>query len=151
MVVYRIGKTIHGNDLTGEGSKLSGGRWNHIGISCLYTSESRALSVLEYSANVALDLLPNSLSFISIEIPDNSLTEFSLSDLPNDWKNPVSPLSTKNFGTLLFKKAEYLALKIPSVIVSQEFNYLINPTHPDISRVTIKEIVDFVYDIRIKN
>jgi RES domain-containing protein len=151
MVVYRIGKTIHGNDLSGEGSKLNGGRWNQIGTSCIYTSESRALSVLEYSANVPLDLIPNSLSFTSIEIPDNSVIEFTLSDLPSDWNNHVSPQSTKNLGTVLFKKAEYLVLKIPSVIIPQEFNYLINPIHSDISKVAIKEIVDFVYDVRIKN
>lgn len=151
MIVYRIGKTIHANDLSGEGARLNGGRWNHAGTSCIYSSESRALSVLEFSSNVSLDLIPRDLSFTSIDIPDNSWIELSISDLPADWNDTVTPVSTKDFGTHLLKQTGSLALKIPSVIIPQEFNYLINPIHQDISKVSIKEIVDFAYDLRIKH
>ena len=61
MRLYRIGKSKYSKDLTGEGAKLNGGRWNHEGIACIYTAESYALCLLEYSVRVQLSDLPKNL------------------------------------------------------------------------------------------
>lgn len=58
MLLYRIGKTKYAKDLDGIGAKVNGGRWNHEGVACIYTAESRALSLLEYSAHVSIDTIP---------------------------------------------------------------------------------------------
>ena len=62
MLVYRIGRTKRAGDLTGEGSRLNGGRWNHKLTPCIYTSESRALALLEYTVNVNIDEIPRALT-----------------------------------------------------------------------------------------
>src|SRR5690606_15059663 len=87
------------SDLSGQGARMFGGRWNHPNIACLYTSSSRALAVLEYTVNVNLDDIPRALSFTSIEIPDDQVLELSMADLPGNWRDAPSPASTKDLGT----------------------------------------------------
>lgn len=150
MIVYRIGRTKYAGDLTGEGARLFGGRWNQKLTACLYASESRALAVLEYTVNANIDDIPRAMSITTLEIPDHSLQELKIAELPGDWAVAPAPRSTKQFGTALLQKAEHLVLKIPSAVIPQEFNYLINPSHKDSVSITIVDIRDFVYDIRIK-
>jgi RES domain-containing protein len=120
MIVYRISKTRYANDLSGEGARLHGGRWNHKGTPCIYTSENRALAVLEYTVNVAIDDIPRALSMVVIDIPVDDMTTFA----------PI--------------------IKIPSAVIPEEFNYVLNPMHPDSRSFRIIQVTDFVYDIRIK-
>jgi RES domain-containing protein len=150
MIVYRIGRTKYANDLSGEGARLHGGRWNHKMVPCIYTSQSRALALLEYTVNVNIDDIPRALSFTTFEIPDNSLLVLQLKDLPGNWTEAPSPGSTKDFGTAILKKGEYSVIKIPSVVIPLESNYLINPLHRDITKCKIIDVHDFVYDVRIK-
>jgi len=150
MIVYRIGKTKYADDLKGEGARLNGGRWNHKLTPCLYASESRALALLEYTVNVNIDDIPRALSFTTFEIPDKSIEILKEEDLPGNWKQTPAPTSTKDFGTNLLKAAKNLVFKIPSAIIPNEHNYLLNPAHPDNKNYKILEIKDFVYDVRTK-
>jgi RES domain-containing protein len=150
MIVYRISKTRYSHDLTGEGARLNGGRWNHILTPCVYTSESRALAVLEFTVNVNIEDIPRALSIISIEIPDDSWTEPRRPSLPGDWMQVPAPSSTKDFGTKLLKLADAPVIKIPSSVVTGEYNYILNPLHPDSRDFKILKVEDFVYDVRIK-
>ena len=150
MIVYRVGKTRYAGDLTGEGARLNGGRWNHKLTPCIYTSESKALAVLEYTVNVNIDDIPRALSFTHFEIPDTEILVLSEADLPGNWKQVPAPSSTKDFGTRLLKAAKKLVIKIPSAVIPGEYNYLINPAHPHIKHCKIKAVKDFVYDVRIK-
>ncbi|HZI23495.1 MAG TPA: RES family NAD+ phosphorylase, partial [Chryseolinea sp.] len=126
MIVYRLSRTRWANDLTGEGSRLHGGRWNHPGTACLYTSESRALAILEYTVNVNVDDIPRSLSMVTLEIPDD-FADFPAASLPGDWKQSPSPVSTKDFGTKALKARAHPTLRFPSIVVPREFNYILNP------------------------
>lgn len=150
MIVYRIGKTKFSNDLTGEGARLFGGRWNQAGTACMYTSENRALAVLEYTVNVNIDDIPRALSITEIEIPDTGIQELNISDLPGNWTEVPSPSSTKDFGTNLLKTSATGIIKIPSSIIPQEYNFILNPLHIDSKHFRIRSIQDFVYDVRIK-
>lgn len=150
MIVYRIGKTKFANDLSGEGARLSGGRWNHKLTPCIYASENRALALLEYTVNINIDEIPRALSFAIIEIPGDSILQLTIPELPGNWTASPAPSSTKDFGTALLKKKENSIIKIPSAVIAQEYNFLINPLHPDIAKCKILSITDFVYDVRIK-
>jgi RES domain-containing protein len=150
MLVYRIGRTKYGRDLTGEGARLNGGRWNHIMTPCLYASENRSLVLLEFTVNLELDDIPRALSFTTLDVPDNSILTLKEAQLPGDWKNVRTPFSTRAFGTDLLNAAKSLVIKIPSIAVPEEWNYLINPVHPDIKQCKIVDVNDTVYDIRIK-
>jgi RES domain-containing protein len=150
MIVYRVSKTKYANDLTGEGARLNGGRWNNKLTPCIYTSESRALALLEYTVNVNIDEVPRVLSYVVFEIPDKGIFELTKAKLPGDWKNTPAPSSTKQFGTDLLNAAKYAVLKIPSIVVPEEFNYILNPKHRDSKKFKILEITDFIFDVRIK-
>lgn len=149
MIVYRLGRAQYSTDLVGEGARRFGGRWNNIGTQCLYTSASRALAVLEYTVNVNIDDIPRVLSFTIIEIPD-IIQELKISELPEDWNQSPAPSSTKNYGSELLIKADAPIIKIPSIIIPQEFNYILNPIHVESKNFKILDLEDFIYDIRIK-
>ena len=150
MIVYRVGRLKYAKDLTGEGARLFGGRWNNKGVPCLYTSETRALTLLEYSVNVNLDDVPRALTMAIIEVPDSSIKVITEAELPGNWKHAPAPSETKEFGSALFKDKKFSVFKIPSTVVPEEFNYLLNPIHKDSQLFKLLEIKDFVYDVRIQ-
>jgi RES domain-containing protein len=150
MEVFHIGTKKFASQLTGEGAKLHGGRWNSIGTACLYTAESISLCVLEYAANVSLHQMPASLCITAYSLPEKSWKEFSLDELPKNWQEIPSPVETQEWGSTKLQAADFLALKLPSVIIPSEYNYILNPLHPDFKKVRIKEILPFTFDSRIK-
>lgn len=150
MIVYRVGRNKFSKDLSGEGARLHGGRWNHILTPCMYTSESRALAVLEYTVNVSIDDIPRSLSITTIEIPDSGIHELTIADLPGNWAESPAPASTKDFGTNLLRANTFPVLKFPSAVIKQEFNCILNPKHIGAKAFKILDVEDFVYDVRIK-
>jgi RES domain-containing protein len=151
MIVYRLAPARFANDLTGEGARLFGGRWNHPGIACLYSSESRALAVLEYSVNTGADHIPPALSIITIDTGTATIEEIPESALPPDWKATPTTSSTKDFGSEILKSSKAAIIKIPSVIITSEHNFLLNPAHSDARKFKIYELTDFNYDLRIKD
>lgn len=151
MIVYRIGRTRYANDLIGEGARLFGGRWNNKLIGCLYTSESRALALLEYTVNIDINDIPRALSITTIEISDHYIKNLKEADLPGDWKYSPAPSSTKSFGSKLLLAAAEPVIKIPSAIIPDEYNYLLNPLHTESKKFKVTDINDFIYDVRIKN
>lgn len=150
MIVYRVGRTKYAHDLEGEGARLYGGRWNHKLTPCIYTSASRALALLEYTANINIDDIPRALSITTFELQPLDIHEIQIPDLPGNWRDAPAPASTKDFGTTLLKKASHAFLQIPSAILPDEFNYLLNPLFNHQEAFRVLEIKDFVYDLRIK-
>ena len=148
MIVYHLGKTKYARQLNGEGARLNGGRWNAVGQPCIYASEARSLCVLEYAANVYLDEMADELSFSVYEIPDEAWVSFPIKDLPDGWGDPSAPVSVKEWGTTQLKKS--FALRLPSVIIPTEFNFVLNPLHPDFKKLRIKGVESFTFDRRIK-
>jgi RES domain-containing protein len=147
MRVYRIGKTEFIQDLEGVGAKLYGGRWNHMGTPCIYTSESRALAVLEYLVNVTIQHIPKRLSIASFEFDEKQLETPLMKSLPEDWQSIPASFTTKSFGTEMLNRG-LPGFKIPSVVIPDEYNYILNPLAggPFFKLVEVK---DFVYDVRL--
>jgi RES domain-containing protein len=150
MEVYRVGKTKWAKDLSGEGSRLHGGRWNHPGTACLYASQNRALSVLEYTVNTNIYDIPRALSITTIVIPDDLIGNYPLAELPGNWKEYPAPSSTKDFGTHQLKLTKHAVLRLPSSIIPNEYNFILNPAHARSGSFKVTHIEDFVYDVRIK-
>lgn len=149
MEVYRISNTSSAGDLGGTGAKLYGGRWNKKGTGVLYTSESRALALLEYLVHVTLSTLPENLSLVTFRIPEELFSKHStVSGLPDNWRDFPAPLVLANLGTEWVKKNKVLLLRVPSAIIEHEFNILINPQHPDFKYITHK-IENFGVDDRL--
>jgi RES domain-containing protein len=121
-----------------------------IGTPCIYTSETKALSILEYAANVPLEEMPFSLSITVFTIQEKSWKEFYVDELPKNWSRLPAPQETKEWGSRYLQEAKLLALKLPSVIINSEFNFILNPLHSDFKKVSIKEVHSFTFDARIK-
>lgn len=154
MVVYRIEREKYlKSTLTGIGSSMSKGfRWNSFNTKLVYTAESRALAILE--ASVHLDLsedLPIDRYFVEIEIPEQiTIQEVKITDLPEDWNAKPPTIITQTIGDDFVFQNESAVLKVPSSIVPQEFNYLINPNHPDAKKIKVIGKIAMSFDQRLK-
>lgn len=138
MKIYRIAKKNYIKDLSGEGARLFGGRWNKRGYNMLYTSEHLSLCVLELLVHLDYQFINNDFGFIEIEIPDNiMIPKVKPSILKQDWRrNP--PLSfIQDYGTNWLLSQKSLVLKVPSAVLPNESNILINPNHIQFSEIKI--------------
>ncbi|HTD98622.1 MAG TPA: RES family NAD+ phosphorylase [Mucilaginibacter sp.] len=150
MIVYRLCREKYVDDLTGRGAEASGGRWNGKGSAALYTSASRALCAIEILVHIPAGIIPKDYFMISIAFPDNTPIEtIDLKDLPSNWNsNPISP-STQRIGNTVLAAREALVMKVPSAIIKDEWNYIINPMHKDFQRVKVMEAEPFTFDTRL--
>ena len=150
MFVYRIAKRELVKDLTGTGAKLYGGRWNHRGTAVLYASETRALAVLEFLVHVSLSNAPRGLMIATLEIPDNIVAEEAPREsLPRGWRDYPPPKQVADLGTQWAKSGKSLLLRVPSAVVEQEYNILINPLHSDMEKVVSVRVEAFEFDKRL--
>ncbi len=150
MIVFRIAKEKYIHDLSGYGARRYGGRWNRKGTSVIYTSESRALASLEFLVHIPPVLIPNDLYIATIEIPDRFTPEVCTPELlPPNWKKFPSPDRLAVIGTNWVLQKNNLMLQVPSALVEDEYNILINPDHPDIRYVKIKGIRKYNFDERL--
>lgn len=154
MRLYRIEREKHLDDtLRGTGAAMSEGfRWNSLYTYMVYSSESRALAMLEISVHLDLsEDLPADRYFVEIEIPDDmEILELPIAMLPDNWdaKPPVG--ETRFIGDDFVAQGQGAVLKVPSAIVRQEFNYLINPHHPDTKRIRVISAERLVFDERLR-
>ena len=152
MLVYRISRSRYADDLSGTGAGLYGGRWNPVGISLLYTSGSISLSCLEYLVHNFHVMASEEICLTKIQIPDtDAIRHVDAKELPADWKEKTYlPQSTQSIGRQFFEQGKHYLLKVPSAIVPDEFNYLLNPVHPLHKQTKIKDhITPFVIDERL--
>ena len=138
MYLYRVVRNNYLYDLSGTGSKLFGGRWNSPGIPALYTSASKSLAVLESLTNTPPAILQNDFSILILEITGKVLAdEMYVKDLPKNWKTYPAPVNLAKMGDKWLLGRKRLLLKVPSVIIPSEYNYIINPLHSDMKKVKI--------------
>jgi len=150
MHVYRIAKTRFIEDLSGTGARLNGGRWNHPNTSVVYTSSSRALATVEFLVHIPPAYLPIHLSLATIDIPDTIQIEaLSHSKLPHNWRQYPSPKQLADMGDAWIFTARNLALAVPSAIIPQESNILLNPLHPDMQHISILSVEPYHFDERL--
>ena len=151
MLVWRVTRKADAEQpLSGEGARRYGGRWNHIGVALVYTSQSLSLAVLEYLVNLPITDLPGDLVSLQIEIPnDLPRVEVTIKELPDNWRTYPSVEELKDIGTDWVRRATVPILVVPSVVIPSELNYLINPIHPLSDRVEILSVDAFALDTRL--
>ncbi|MET3980709.1 RES domain-containing protein [Mucilaginibacter sp. UYP25] len=149
MILYRISNCNYIKDLNGTGARLYGGRWNSEGKSMVYLASSRALAVLEVLVHLPPLLLPDNFCIAEIEAPEHSILTLDVKALPANWQDASSPAELKTLGNQFIKETNYLMMKVPSSVVPEEYNYLLNPWHPDIKKVSIVSTHPFSFDDRL--
>ena len=148
MIVYRLTNGDYKNDLSGTGSKLYGGRWNSIGLPALYTTEHISLAVLEILVHIKSYRHPLDYHLITIEIPETaSLVTIDQQKLKKSWKDDIA--YGQFIGNEFLTAGHSLVLKVPSAIIEQENNCMINPAHPDADKIKIRSAAIFLFDKRL--
>jgi RES domain-containing protein len=146
MILYRFSPEQFSSDISGEGARRFGGRWNSKGRPVVYTSLSISLSLLELLIHSIShdEIIRNYLTII--EAPDDKITEVPLSTLKKNWTGDED--FTKYLGDE-FLQSDFLLMKVPSAIIPHESNLLINPSHRDFKKVKIKTAERFMFDARL--
>lgn len=150
MLVYRITGKKYAKDLSGTGAAMVGGRWNKKGTPVLYTGESKEIALLETIVHTPPMLVPD-LDILTFEIPDDSITEIKIKDLPENWLDYPAPSILAKIGEDWINKGETIALKVPSCIIHSSHNYVLNCRHPNYKDVKLIEHKDFHFDSRLNS
>lgn len=144
------------DDLSGEGAKRSGGRWNRVGVALVYSAASPALACLETVVHLGAGLLPLNRYLVRIDVPDEVFdrrTRFEdLAPEPKrvGWDAEPAGWVSLDLGSQWVASAAAAILEVPSVIIPEESNFLINPAHADRARITATKLRRFEYDRRLK-
>ncbi len=147
MTVYRlVNPRYPAND--GYGASLYGGRWNHKGTSVVYAAASRALAALEILANS--DALAAAYLVVPIEIPDDlDRTTISIGSLVPAWNLSPPGRSTRDIGSQWAAAMRTAVLVVPSAVLVNENNYILNQKHPDFQKLNFRPAEPFAFDDRL--
>jgi RES domain-containing protein len=149
LTVWRIANHKHlKSAFTGEGARLYGGRWNSPGTPMIYTAQSQSLAILEMLVHLDSPELLKKYVLFGVEIDAALVTPLDRSSLPKDWKADVVPASVQALGDAWATSLNSVALRVPSTLVPDESNFLLNPLHPNFPRLRIRKPITFQFDPR---
>ncbi|MPQ55203.1 RES family NAD+ phosphorylase [Duganella sp. FT27W] len=149
MRLWRIAHRKYALDRHCSGAAMYGGRWNPIGLPALYCGSTIAITSLEKLVHLGTTPWPP-LVLVAVDLPDASAVYAPDTEvLPDGWD--ALPLSTtaQSFGGDWLRRGDTLTMKIPSVIVPEEANFVINPMHPDYPQVQLTALRPFSFDRRL--
>lgn len=149
MDVWRIAKQTFALDRLGTGARISGGRWNSVNVPMIYAGLSIEIASFEKLVHVAGEL-PDDLVLIKITIPDDVSIIDVVDDLPLNWDTLPSSIEAQAFGDQFIINGTFLAMIVPSVVIPEGRNILINPNHPDWSKCTMEIKRPFSYDTMLE-
>lgn len=149
MEVYRITRCEYITDLSGTGASQYPGRWNSKGVKMLYTAQSASLATLETVVHISGLKLIAPYCLIALHIPDEFITTLNRRELPHNWYAFPAPDILKRFGDLFIKDNQFLAMRVPSAVVPEDYNYLINPLHKNFAAIRIVQQRPFTFDGRL--
>lgn len=149
MYLYSITNPAYANDPQGTGCIYTGGRWHYKGTRILYTSEHISLAKLEILANSSV--IPRNQVLVTIQIPENAdIREIAVTDLPDNWWHFPYPGALAQITESWVDEGLYWIMKVPSAQSVTEYNYLLNPLHPDHVSAKVIKIEDIRFDKRLK-
>lgn len=143
------------DDLSGAGAKVTGGRWNREGNPVVYASASIALACLETLVNFAAARLPLNRYLVRIDVPEalfdrrSTFEGMLAADARIGWDALPAGRVSLDLGSNWAASRASAILEVPSVVVEEERNFLINPDHPDARAITARKLRRFLYDSRI--
>ncbi len=149
MELYRLNKKRYAGDLSGYGASLGGGRWNNQGTAILYTAQSRSLTLVESLVHLSrVQNLEGYLMMVLFVADDSSILYYDRNRLPASWEK--APSLTQEIGDQWVQDGKSLLLRVPSAIVVNEYNFLINSRHPEAVKLKMVDTESFLFDTRLK-
>ena len=150
ITAWRIVKKAHAaSAFSGKGAFLFGGRWNSQGILMVYLAGSQSLSALEQLVHTGttVDLVAGDFVIIPVEFPDSLVAD--VGKLPKNWREYPAPRAVAVIGDRWIQASSSVALRVPSAVIPDESNYLLNPLHRDFSKIKIGKARKFTFDSRL--
>jgi len=132
----------------GEGAKRFGGRWNSPGVAVIYGSQHKSLAALEQLVHHN-PRAANRFKVFRFQFPDSLIEPLPSRNLPADWRHEPPPASTQQLGDAWARELRSAVLAVPSIIVPEELNFLLNPAHHDFKKITVGKPEDFAFDARL--
>lgn len=149
MEVFRITKIDYASKITSSGSE---NRWNYKGQNVVYTGSSRSLSTLELIVHKS-SIIPKieyKVMVISISDHDHLIKQIQIKDLPGNWRKMSAYSELQKIGSKWYENQVTLVLKVPSAVIPNEYNYVINAEHPDFSdNIQLVQLEDYFWDKRL--
>jgi RES domain-containing protein len=133
--------------LDGEGARLAGGRWNSAGRPAVYTSESVALCLAEALVHIP-GALPDGYQSYKIYVPDDEIETLNAKILKRGWATDL--VYTRKVGDKWLSEQRSLALAVPSVVLPESTNFILNPLHPHASELRVIDQRPFHFDPRLR-
>jgi RES domain-containing protein len=134
---------------SGEGARIAGGRWNSEGFSVVYTASALSLALLEIIVHLEVKKTLKWFKAVPVTFSETLVRTVSPGALPLMWNSPQPLALTRTVGDTWVQQAASAILCVPSAVVPNESNYLLNPNHPDFHKIDIGEIIDLPADPRI--
>lgn len=147
---WRITKTGNaGNAFDGEGARLFGSRWSTPGRRVAFASTTLSLATLEVLVHLQMSSLLASYVTFSVEFSEEWVQSLDAGVLPLDWRRHPAPTELQEIGDRWIAESRSLLLRVPSAIIPQEFNFLINPGHVDFPKLNTAGPIPFDMDGRL--
>jgi RES domain-containing protein len=115
----------------------------------VYASSTVALATLEMLVHLDSTVPLPAYRLIEAAIPESLITAVPANALPHNWRNYPAPPELRILGDNWLQSGDSAVLKVPSALVAVEFNYVINPQHPDFPLITTATAVSFPVDARL--
>jgi RES domain-containing protein len=146
-MLFRFAPVQFSNEINGEGARQRGGRWNSIGLPVVYTSTTISLALLELLIyNATYEELRNNY-LMKIEVPGSLAADITPITVKQKWQEDIG--YSRFIGDSFLTTKKSLLLEVPSAIIQEESNVLINPLHPDIKKLNILKASPFQFDSRL--
>ena len=150
MQAWRIAKRAYALDRQGTGARLTGGRWNSPGVAAIYAGMTPEIAALEKLVHTS-DLLPQDLVLSIIELPSDErlYLRLTVADLPDGWDALPSSTTAASLGDTFLLASTHLGLIVPSAIMPEALNIVLNPSHPEFNSATFSIVRPFEFDSRL--
>lgn len=150
MQAWRIAKRSHALDRQGTGARLTGGRWNSAGVAAIYAGMTPEIAAMEKLVHTS-DILPQDLVLSVFELPDEEslYLRLAVTDLPAGWDALPGSTAAISIGDEFLLASAHLGLVVPSAIMPEASNVVLNPSHPAFGRVTLRIVRPFEFDSRL--
>lgn len=150
MQAWRISKASRARDMSGAGAAIAGGRWNDLDVPALYMGLTPSICCLETFVHQAQrPHFPMTITVFDLPDDEDLYLKPDVSTLPVGWDQLPADRPSMNYGTDWLNAGQQLGLIVPSVILPIENNILVNPLHPAMAQVTIRDVLEFTYDDRM--
>jgi RES domain-containing protein len=146
----RLWRISNHASLSGDGGLYAAGRWHSRGRRVVYLADHPASALLEVMVHLEVDAedLPTHFQLLGVDVPDDlGIANLDESALPADWRS--QSMLTRSQGDAWHAASSSALLRVPSAIVPEAGNYLLNPAHPDAARIGLTSALRAPFDPRL--